>query len=231
MIVKKTKQLAMDHTIIIEKKSIIEILENAIDTVHYKDEETNGHMNRLGILSEFLWNIIIQQEWIQTLDERYIEYLWMTAPLHDIWKLWIPYHILTKPWKLTAEEYDVIKTHPIIGWEIIEDIRRIIWRWPILEMAQDISLYHHEKYDGSWYPYWLQWKQIPLAARIVAIIDVLDVLKSRRIYKENSFDDEMVYKIINEWRWTHFDPDITDIVLENLDLILKKRDKIRENVY
>ena len=130
--------------------------------------------------------------------------------------------------KADDEEYKIIQTHAEIWWQVIESIRNIIGRGPILAMAQNIALYHHEKYDGTGYPYGLKWKAIPLAARIVGIIDVIDVLKSKRVYKTECMSNDQVKNILIECSWNHFDPEIVDIILEHLEQILKLRDTLRD---
>jgi putative two-component system response regulator len=212
----------------LQKELLIQILENTVNTVKYKHEETNGHMTRIWILSKFIWQLVSESEWTDVLEKHFIEYLWFTAPLHDIWKLWIPLDVLQKPWKLNAEEYKIIQTHAEIWWQVIESIRNIIGRGPILAMAQNIALYHHEKYDGTGYPYGLKWKAIPLAARIVWIIDVIDVLKSKRVYKTECMSDQQVKNILIECSWNHFDPEIINIILEHLEQILRLRDTLRD---
>lgn len=202
----------------INLKSIQDIIEKGLDSV--KHHETLWHMKRIWTLSQCVALLLKEEMW---LTDEYIEYIWLVAPLHDIWKIWIPLEILDKAGPLTDEEYTVMKEHPILGWQILEYIRNIVWRGPILAMAQDIALYHHERYDWNWYPYGLKWNNIPLAARIASICDVIDVLKSTRVYKPEAFSDEKVYEIIKEWIWTYFDPEITKIVLENLPAILQIR--------
>lgn len=200
----------------IDKESITNIIKESLSSVEHN--ETYSHMIRIWLISSFIAKLLSEKF---SLSENYIEYLWLTAPLHDFWKIWIPPSILEKPGKLTKEEYAIMQKHPLIGWHILEYIRNIIGKGPILEIAQEIALCHHEKYDWTWYPYWLNWEGIPLSARIVGIADVIDVLKSTRVYKPTAFSDEKVAEIIREWRWKHFDPFIADIVLENLKEILQ----------
>lgn len=127
------------------------------------------------------------------------------ALLHDIGKMGIPDSILLKPGKLTAEERQVMEQHTIYAYQMLEPIA-------FLRPALDIPLYHHEKFDGTGYPYGLKKKQIPLSARIFAVVDVWDALRSDRPYRE-SWSEERVRDYIVEQAGTHFDPEVVEVFL------------------
>ncbi|HEY4550895.1 MAG TPA: HD-GYP domain-containing protein [Bacillus sp. (in: firmicutes)] len=129
------------------------------------------------------------------------------ALLHDIGKIGIPEHILMKSEKLTDEEYEIIKSHPTIGYKMIKHVANF-HKNGIL----DIVLYHHERYDGKGYPTRLKGNQIPLFARIVSVADTFDAMTSRRVYR-NEIDLEYTLKEIHRNRGTQFDPEIVDVFL------------------
>ena len=129
----------------------------------------------------------------------------------------IPKHILTKPSKLNSEEFEVIKMHSRLGGEVLKKANFIFKdnfnKDSYLKVASDIAMHHHEKWDGSGYPDKLKGKEIPKCARIVAIADVYDALRSKRVYKD-AFSHEKAFNIIKEERAKSFDPELVDIFLE-----------------
>ncbi|MBV8621011.1 MAG: response regulator [Curvibacter sp.] len=149
----------------------------------------------------------------ELLTDAYIEQLYKSAPLHDIGKVGIPDHILLKPGKLTPEEFEVMKTHTVIGYKAIERAERALGtHLEFLKPAKEIALYHQEKWDGSGYPEGLIGEAIPLSARLMAVADVYDALISQRVYKgAMSHDEAMV--ILRKGRGSHFDPEVFDTFL------------------
>jgi putative nucleotidyltransferase with HDIG domain len=131
--------------------------------------------------------------------------------LHDIGKIGIPEHILTKPGKLTDDEYMLITTHPSIGYEIIKHVASFNENGVL-----DIVLYHHERYDGKGYPAGLKGEQIPLVARIIAVADTFDAMTSKRVYRQE-LDLEFTLNEIHKNRGTQFDPNIVDVFLSLFD--------------
>jgi HD-GYP domain-containing protein (c-di-GMP phosphodiesterase class II) len=165
------------------------------------DGETGSHIRRLGLYSELMAKHL---DWRQ---DR-IDEIRIAAPMHDIGKIGIPDSILKKPGKLTAEEYEIMKTHSEIGAKILSNSQS-----PLVKMAREISLGHHERWDGTGYPKGLSGKQIPISARIVAIADVFDALIHKRVYKkEMSIDDAI--QIMQQGRGSHFDPKLFDLFIE-----------------
>lgn len=143
----------------------------------------------------------------------------IASTMHDIGKIAIEDSILKKPGKLTEEEFDRMKEHSIIGYNIFKNSKR-----PILEAAAIIAKDHHEKWNGKGYPQGLKGEEIHPYGRIVAIADVFDALGADRVYKK-AWDLERIYTLLKEERGQHFDPHLIDIFFENLDEILKIRNK------
>ena len=147
------------------------------------------------------------------------EYAQMTAAaahLHDIGKIAIPDRILQKEGKLTDEEFAIMKTHPVEGAKILENTIKGLESDAYYQIAHDMVLFHHEKYDGSGYPTGISGENIPLTARIMAVADVYDALRSKRHYKDG-FSKEKSMAIMEESKGTHFDADIVTIFLEHID--------------
>ncbi len=197
-----------------------------------RDEETGEHIIRTQLyvktLAEQLRTI---ETYRKVLSDDDIELLFMSAPLHDIGKVGIPDAILHKPGKLTKEEFEVMKTHPVIGEKALaETIKPTVSGQgsTYLDYARDVVVSHHEKWDGSGYPAGLVGDAIPLAGRLMALADVFDALCSERVYKP-AFPYEKVKKMIIAGRGTHFDPDVVDAFLESEDKFVAISEKYGEN--
>jgi adenylate cyclase len=143
------------------------------------------------------------------LTSEYIEWLFLSAPLHDIGKVGVHDHILLKPGKLTDEEFHEMKQHARFGQEIIDATSKSIRGDNFLHVAGEIASYHHEKWDGSGYPYGLAGEDIPLSARLMSVADVYDALISKRCYKP-PFSHQTACAIMQEKRGTDFDPVVLD---------------------
>jgi Response regulator containing a CheY-like receiver domain and an HD-GYP domain len=185
------------------------------DTIHrlvlaveYKDKFPGSHIMRMSRYSALLAKKI----GLPTHDVLNIFY---AAPMHDVGKIGIPDTIISKPSKLTSEEFDIIKKHTVIGAEILDNSKS-----NILMIARQIALSHHEKWNGGGYPNGLVKNDIPLSARIVALADTFDVLISKRSYKE-PYPVSRAIEIIKSEREKHFDPDIADVFEKNLEEIIK----------
>ncbi len=176
-----------------------------------RDSETGNHIHRT---REYVRALAVRLQghprFAAFLSDRTIRLLVKSAPLHDIGKVAIPDHILLKPGKLTAEEWELMKTHAQRGSEAIEQAERDAEQ-PVefLALAKEIAHYHHEKLDGSGYPEGLAGDAIPIPARLMALADVFDALISRRVYKPPLPFAEARTLILAE-RGRHFDPDVVD---------------------
>ena len=142
------------------------------------------------------------------------------VPMHDVGKIGVPDAVLQKPGRLTAEEFEIIKTHPVIGGKIIKDTFGHLFDEEYETMAYEVALYHHEKWNGKGYPEGLSGTDIPLCARIMAVADVFDAVSAKRCYRDAMPLSEC-YKIIENGRGEDFDPDI-------VDAFMMDRDKVEE---
>lgn len=180
-----------------------------------RDNETGNHIRRTQNYVRVLASkLAMQSGFAAALDADTIELLYKSAPLHDIGKVGIPDAILLKPGKLTAEEFEVMKTHTTLGRDAIVAAEKLIDApSTFLRLAREIATYHQEKWDGTGYPEGLAGEAIPLSARLMAVADVYDALISRRVYKP-PFPHEKAVAIILEGRGKHFDPAMVDAFME-----------------
>ena len=179
-----------------------------------RDNETGAHIQRTQSYVRLLATRLADHpRFSNTLNNKYIETLARSAPLHDIGKVGIPDHILLKPGKLTQEEWEIMKTHTLLGCDAISLAERDIdTSVEFLTQTKEIVRSHHERWDGTGYPDGLAGEDIPLSARLMALADVFDALISKRVYKQ-AIAFVAVREIISEGRGTQFDPDITDVFL------------------
>ena len=180
-----------------------------------RDNETGNHIRRTQLYVKALAERLREHpRFAHVLTDRMIDLLYKSAPLHDIGKIGIPDAILLKPGKLTVQEFEVMKTHTILGRRAIEQAeRRLGMRVAFLSVAKEIAYSHQEKWDGSGYPEGLKGDAIPISARLMALADVYDALISRRVYKP-AFSHEQACATIVKGRGSHFDPDIADAFVE-----------------
>jgi HD-GYP domain-containing protein (c-di-GMP phosphodiesterase class II) len=142
--------------------------------------------------------------------------------MHDIGKMGIPDSILLKPARLTAEEFDTIKTHTTIAYDILKESRSVY-----LKTGAEIALTHHEWFNGNGYPRGLRGKSIPLFGRIVGLADAFDAVTSRRPYKE-AWDLDRAFAMLEEEAETHFDPRLVELFLENGNEVRRIHEAHRE---
>lgn len=189
-----------------------------------RDPETGEHLERMReyckILSVRLGKLPKYQP---VIDDDFIEDIYAASPLHDIGKVGIVDSVLLKPGKLTAEEWVVMKTHPIIGAATLREVDRQHPGNSLIRMGIDIAESHHERWDGTGYPYGLKSTEIPLVARILALGDVYDALTSKRCYKE-AFDHEKSRAIVEENNGTLFDPEVVEAFLATEDEFKRVRE-------
>ena len=187
------------------------VLEILFRIFEFKDYETREHITRVGIVSAKIAKAMGK-------DDLFVSLIKFAAPLHDIGKLLIPNEILLKPEKLTKEEWEVVKKHPIIGWSILKDAAS-----DVLRLAADIALTHHERWNGTGYPRGLKEKEIPIEGRIVAVADSLDAMVCERPYKRSKNLDE-AFREINDLSGIWYDPE----VVKALNLVEEELKKLYE---
>ena len=176
-----------------------------------RDNETGNHIRRTQNYVKTLAQTLSKHpRFAHYLTDEQIEMLYLSAPLHDIGKVGIPDHILLKPGRLDAAEFEIMKTHTTLGYQsILSASERLSAGSSFLTCAMEIALSHQEKWDGSGYPQGLSGDAIPISARLMAVADVYDALISERYYKK-AFSHESAVGIILEGRGSHFDPDVVD---------------------
>jgi response regulator RpfG family c-di-GMP phosphodiesterase len=189
-----------------------------------RDLDTGEHLYRMKTYSRMITEFLAKEEkYKDIIDIDYIKDVERFSPLHDIGKVAIKDEILLKPGKLTFEEFEIMKTHATYGAKVLkmaDDNLKKKGR-SIFKIAIEIAEGHHEKWDGSGYPYGRKGEEIPLSARIVALADVFDALTSKRPYKR-PFTLEETLNIIEEGKGKHFDPFIIEVFIKNLDYIKAK---------
>ena len=181
-----------------------------------RSEETGAHVKRVAEYSYLLARLYGSSEEESNLLKQ-------ASPMHDIGKVAIPDNILNKPGKLTFDEMEIMKTHARIGYEMLKHSNR-----SILKASATVALTHHEKWDGSGYPYGLKGDDIHLHGRITAIADVFDALGHERVYKE-AWPMKEILMFFKEQRGKHFEPRLIDLFLDNLDMFLEIKEKFNQD--
>ncbi|MGC9401001.1 HD-GYP domain-containing protein [Vibrio genomosp. F10 str. 9ZC157] len=175
-----------------------------------RDNETGAHIMRTQeYVKALATELSHDKRYEQLLSPDYIELLYKSAPLHDVGKVGVPDNVLLKPGKLTEQEFEIMKQHPEIGAQALSMAEEQLGTTSFLILAKEISLTHHEKWNGSGYPNQLKGEDIPLSGRLMALADVYDALISKRVYKP-AFSHEEARSIIIEGKGLHFDPSVVD---------------------
>lgn len=181
------------------RETTIEMMMKMALAAEYKDANTGNHLVRISDYATEVAKAI-------GLSSEDVDLLRYASPMHDVGKIGIPDRILQKPGKLTPEEWDVMKTHTLIGARLFGNGQS---RSPLLKAAAEIAIGHHEKFDGSGYPNALKGDRIPIFARIVAMVDVFDATLSDRCYKKK-WPIEASLKYVKGLAGTHLDPDLVN---------------------
>lgn len=191
-----------------------------------RDNETGKHLERVQALCQVLAEeISAWPEYAGIIDAEYVRYIFEASPLHDIGKVAIPDSILLKPGRLTAEEFAVMRTHTTRGAETLE---LVLSKYPgnaFVRLGIEIARSHHEKWDGTGYPSGLRGDEIPLSARIMAVADCYDALRSERYYKSAHSHEESCAIILRE-SGAHFDPNLVRAFCAVADTFRQLRDSI-----
>ncbi|MEP6548534.1 MAG: HD domain-containing phosphohydrolase [Gammaproteobacteria bacterium] len=180
-----------------------------------RDEETGSHVRRIGLFSATLAEAL-GWDAARTADIR------VAAPMHDIGKIGIPDAVLLKPGRLTQDEFAIMKQHTVIGAKMLGDSDI-----PLLVMSREIALGHHERWDGSGYPQGLRGEEIPLTARIVALVDVYDAMLHRRVYKAPIAEAEVI-ATMTAASGAHFDPALFKVFLRILPALRRITASVQE---
>ena len=198
-----------------------EIVTSFATLVESRDSSTGSHVKRTKsyvkiILDEIKTNNLYSSIMTKDFEDKMMN----AAPMHDIGKISIPDTILQKPGKLTDEEYSVMKKHSVLGGEIIQEIFKDMDDKEFLNIAYDVTRYHHEKWNGNGYPEGLVGKKIPFSARIMAIADVFDAISAKRCYRD-AMPLDKCFAIIKEGKGVDFDPVLTDLFLNAKEKVEK----------
>ena len=198
-----------------------EIVTSFATLVESRDSSTGSHVKRTKsyvkiILDEIKTNSLYSSIMTKDFEDKMMN----AAPMHDIGKISIPDTILQKPGKLTDEEYSVMKKHSVLGGEIIQEIFKDMDDKEFLNIAYDVTRYHHEKWNGNGYPEGLVGKEIPFSARIMAIADVFDAISAKRCYRD-AMPLDKCFAIIKEGKGVDFDPVLTDLFLNAKEKVEK----------
>ena len=176
----------------------LEIVQRLARAAEWRDEDTGEHVERIGRMSE---RLALAAGWTAAQAQT----LRHAAVLHDVGKIGVPDRVLLKPGKLDPEEWAIMKTHAEIGASMLSGSPS-----PLVQLGEEIARTHHERWDGSGYPRGLRGEEIPIAGRIVAIVDVFDALRSRRPYKSAWTLDEALTEIVSQ-SGRHFDPELVEL--------------------
>ena len=180
-----------------------------------RSKETGNHVKRVA-----QYSYVFAIKYGLSIEDA--ELLRHASPMHDIGKVAIPDNILNKPGRHTKEEFELMKEHASIGYEMLKSSKR-----KILRTAAIVAYEHHERIDGKGYPLGLKGDEIHIFGRITSIADVFDALGSQRVYKK-AWDDEEIFKLLKEERGKQFDEKLVDIFFDNVDEFLKIRDDLKD---
>jgi response regulator RpfG family c-di-GMP phosphodiesterase len=195
------------------RQSVRVLLQTLGHLAEYRDEETTLHLERVTQMARLLARELRREgPYASIVTDEFLDHLVQAAPMHDIGKVGVPDEILTKPGKLTTEEFQIMKTHTDIGRRVLSRAMDPAHPNPLLSMCVDIAYSHHERFDGTGYPRRIRGENIPLSARIIALVDAYDAITSRRRYKPAKSHEEAV-DIIRQEAGRHLDPVLVEAFL------------------
>jgi putative two-component system response regulator len=203
------------------KRSHLITLHKLAELAEKRDTYKGEHLNRMMNYSMILAKELGLTRHKGVIDLRFINNIYYMSPLHDIGKVAVPDAILLKRSGLTKEEFEKVKTHTLVGAEILAGVE-------FMEMGRNIALYHHERWDGKGYPHGLRGEEIPPEARIVALVDVFDVLTSNRCYKEPLPMDATI-AIIEGQKDRAFEPEMVDTFLRRMDRFIAIKEEYSDS--
>jgi putative two-component system response regulator len=194
-----------------------------------RDPDTGAHIERVQCFAKLLAQYLsITERYSDVIDNAFTRLIFQTTPLHDIGKVAIPDAVLLKPDRLNDDEKEIMRAHAGIGAQTLDASLQRFPNVQFLQMARDIAMSHHERWDGTGYPNKLAGRDIPLSARIVALADVYDALTSRRVYRDALTHAQAKLLIVNE-RGTQFDPDVVDAFLHTEEQFIAIRERFKDN--
>ncbi|PCJ40807.1 MAG: two-component system response regulator [SAR86 cluster bacterium] len=194
------------------RKTQVQVVQKLGRAAEFRDNETGAHLLRMSNISALIAKHF-------NFNDEEVQNILYASPMHDVGKIAIPDHILLKPGKFEPEEWEIMKTHTTLGYDILNSDESAL-----LRLASEIALYHHEKWNGTGYPYQLAEEYIPISCRIVAVADVFDALTSKRPYKK-AWSVQDAHEFINEQSNQHFDPKIIKIFNKVFPQIIEIRDR------
>lgn len=208
-------------------RTLLAAVRAARSMTHYRDLETGSHIDRTAHYARLIARELASRYGIT--DEQ-IEHIFLFSPMHDVGKIGIPDNILRKPSKLDAAEFDIMKTHPVKGREIIDAVLDDfgLSAFGHTDILRNIAEYHHEAVDGSGYPNGLKGEEIPIEARISAVADVFDALTSRRSYKA-AWSNEEAFAVLRQMSNSKLDWDCVEALITNADKVLEIQQRFRDN--
>lgn len=209
-------------------RTLIAAIRAARSMTHYRDVETGSHIDRTAHYARLIARELAGNKDYAITDEQ-IEHIFLFSPMHDVGKIGIPDDILRKPGRLDKREFDVMKTHPEKGREIIDAVLKdfSLGTFGHVDILRNIAEYHHEAMDGSGYPKGLKGDEIPIEARISAVADVFDALTSRRAYKA-AWTNEEAFAVLQKMSNAKLDRDCVNALINNLDKVLAIQQQFRD---
>lgn len=207
-------------------RTLLSAVRAARSMTHYRDVETGSHIDRTAHYARLIARELASRYHLR--DEQ-IEHIFLFSPLHDIGKIGIPDSILRKPGKLDEHEFEIMKTHPGKGREIIDTILMdfSLGTFEYVDILRNIAEYHHEAIDGSGYPKQLKGDEIPIEARISAVADVFDALTSSRTYKA-AWSNEEAFAMLQRLADNKLDKDCVEAMINNIDKILEIQQRFQD---
>ncbi|WP_458450682.1 HD domain-containing phosphohydrolase [Fibrobacter sp.] len=212
------------------RKTLKVMLTSLGSLAEFRDPETGEHIKRTQIIVQRLAEVLMNNpKYAQAIpNSQYVDFYATAAPLHDIGKVGIEDEILRKPARLNEQEREIMRKHPKMGYDVLMDATKELHDNPMVKIAADIALAHHERWDGLGYPNNLKGEEIPVGARLMAVADVYDALVSKRPYKDPYPHKVAVDEIVRE-KGTQFDPEVVDAFLSIADELPKLYEQFKEN--
>jgi len=208
-------------------RTLVAAVQAARSMTHYRDIETGKHIDRTAHYARLIARELAHD---YNITDEQIEHIFLFSPLHDVGKIGIPDSILRKPGKLDDDEFDVMKTHPEKGREIIDSILEDFSLYALghVNIMRNIAEYHHEAVDGSGYPKGLKGNEIPIEARISAVADVFDALTSKRAYKV-PWSNEKAFALLKQLSSTKLDRDCVNALLRYPEKVLEIQQRFQDD--